>query len=187
MQVERPAVALPFLQVARTRVARAREHEHAPALRAVASERYERIGAQIGTHSDGIRAQPRGDGPERRRAAEERLSVSAAGRSNVAALDVDDDRQIVALRTADDGGKGLPAGRPILLEERCLRLDAGRHAGDGVDDAAAKVLDAGGRGLLDAQIGHLTSVRGNQVGRHALQVGVEPDAHDAAARQDGRR
>ena len=94
--------------------------------------------------------------------------------------------RLVLVRAPDDGRQRLPAGRAVLLEERGLGLDAGGHAGYGVDDAAAELLEAGGDGDGVAQFGRLRPVLLDQLGRHALEHGIEPDADDAATRTDGR-
>ena len=56
-QVERPAFAVGLLQGGGARVARAGQHEDAPALAAALDERSERVVAQIGIDRHGVGAE----------------------------------------------------------------------------------------------------------------------------------
>src|SRR5665647_749181 len=153
VQVQRPAVDLLLLQKAGARVAGAREHEHALAFRAVCDQRLQRVVAEIRAGGERVGGEADGRCGETGRPAEGGAPVGRAGAGDVAALDVQDDGEFVLVGTTDHGAESLPAGGAVLLEERRLRLDAGGGVGDGVDDAAAELLETGGNGLVLAELG----------------------------------
>ena len=154
-------------------------------LGAVVDQRLQGVVAEVRAGGDRVGAEAGGRAGEAGGAAERGAPVGRAGRGDVAALDVEDHRQLVLVGAPDDRAEGAPAGGAVLLEERRLRLDAGGDVGDGVDDAAAELLEAGGDGGVVAELRRLRPVLLDELRRHALEHGVEADADDAASRADG--
>ena len=99
-QEQRAAVDLDFLQEPRAGIARAREDEDAAALGAVVDQRRAGVVAQVGAGGDGVGADARGRAGEAGGAAERGVPVGGAGRGDVAALDVEDHRQLVLVGAA---------------------------------------------------------------------------------------
>ena len=83
-----------------------------------------------------------------------------------------------------DAPQGIPAGRAVLLEEGCLRLDRRGKVGDGVDHTTRKLGEAGRRRGGLAQLADTSGVACPQIVGQQREIGVDAHTDRAAPPQD---